>query len=129
MNFKKEEIFHLSRNRVADEIHGISIIGAVENIILMRNEAMTDQKKLMHRHVKPRIVFKVDTDDKTKIKTFKNEMDNAVENTENIIIPMGTVEHEILAVPANATLNPLPWIDRLNAYFFQAAGLMLHSPE
>ena len=49
--FQPEDILHFSRNRVADEIHGISIIPAVEQIILMRNEAMDDMKQLMHRHV------------------------------------------------------------------------------
>ena len=35
--FEPEEIFHLARNRVADEIHGQSMISAVEDIILMKN--------------------------------------------------------------------------------------------
>ncbi len=42
--FQTDEIFHLARNRVADEIHGVSLIPAVEEIILMRNEAMSDYK-------------------------------------------------------------------------------------
>jgi len=121
--FMPKDILHLSRKRVADEIHGISLIPAVENIILMRNEAMADMKQLMHRHVKPRIIFKLDTDDSTKIASFKAKADAAVEYGENLFIPMGAVEHELLSVPANSTLNPLPWIDRLNSYFFQATGV------
>jgi len=89
----------------------------------MRNEAMADEKQLMHRHVRPRIVFKLDTDDPAKIAEFKAKADTAVENGENVFIPMGAVEHEILSVPANATLNPLPWIDRLNSYFYQVANV------
>lgn len=120
--FKPEQIFHLSRNRTADEIHGISLVDALIPIILMRNEAMTDMRQLMHRHVKPRIVFKLDSDDATKIAAFKVKADMASEQGENLFIPKGAVEHEILSVPANATLNPLPWIDRLNAYFYQVSG-------
>lgn len=121
--FQPEDILHFSRNRTADEIHGISLIDSVENIILMRNEAMEDMKQLMHRHVKPRIIFKLDTDDQVKIDEFKTKADNACNLGENLFIPMGAVEHDLLSVPTNATLNPLPWIDRLNQYFFQATGV------
>ena len=40
--FEPEEILHLSRDRIADEVHGISVIEAVEDIILMRNESKDD---------------------------------------------------------------------------------------
>ena len=122
-HFNKESIFHLSRNRVADEIHGQGMIDAVEWIVTARNEAMADMKQLMHRHVKPRIVFKLDTDNATKIAAFKVKADKASDQGENLFIPKGSVEHELLSVPANATLNPLAWIDRLNQYFFQATGV------
>jgi hypothetical protein len=120
---KKENILHFSRNRVADEIHGESLINAVENIILMRNEAMSDMKQLMHRHVRPIVVFELDTDDTTEIAAFKATADAATENGENIYIPKGAVEYNIQAVAPNSTLNPLPWIQQLNQYFFQACGV------
>ncbi len=121
--FQPEEILHLSRDRVGDEIHGISLIDAVEDIILMRNEAMQDQKQLMHRYVRPRIAFALDTDDSSEIDAFQVKADKATNKGENLFIPKGAVEYEILSVPANSTLNPLPWIDRLNQYFFQATGV------
>lgn len=120
--FKVEEILHFAKNRVADEIHGTSIVEVLENIILARNEAMTDMKTLMHRYVKPRIVWKLDTDDTTKIEEFKVKADTASRDAENLYIPKDAVEHEILAIPQNATMSPLPWIDALNRYFFQATG-------
>jgi hypothetical protein len=121
--FKPEDIFHLSRNRIGDEIHGVSIVDKLEEIILMRNEAMADYRKLLHRNVAPRIVWSVETDDAGEIAAFKAKADKMVANTENLIIPKGTAEHELLAVPTNATLNPLPWIEALNQYFFQATGV------
>lgn len=121
--FEPEEILHLARNRTADEIHGLSLVKEVENIILMRNEAMSDMKTLMHRYVKPRIVYKLDTDNAAKIAEFKAKADAANDKGENLYIPMGAVEHEVLAIPTNATLNPLPWINSLNQYFFQACGV------
>ena len=121
--FTPDKIFHLSRDRVADEIHGVSLVDSVEWIILARNEAMADMKQLMHRYVKPRIVFKLDTEVDSKINAFKVKADKASNQGENLYIPMGAVEWELLSVPTNSTLSPLPWIDRLNQYFFQATGV------
>ena len=39
--FQPEQIFHLARNRVADQIHGVSVIASVENIIIARNAAIS----------------------------------------------------------------------------------------
>ena len=119
--FDPSDILHLSRNRVADEVHGVSMIQAVEPIILMRNEAMSDFQTVMHRHVKPMRVWHVDTDDTTKISEFKTLVDEATNKSENVIIPKGAVEHELVSVPTNSTLSPLSWIRELNNYFFQAA--------
>ena len=121
--FKPEEIVHLSRNRTADEIHGISLIPAVEEIILMRNEAMADYKTLLHRNIYPIHEWELDTDDPNKIAQFKSTADAAVSKSENIFIPKGAVVHTLVSVPTNSTLNPLPWISVLNQYFFQATGV------
>ena len=121
--FKPEKIFELSNNRMADEIHGTSIIPAVENVILARNEAMADYKIVMHRYVSPLIIWHLDTDDETEITTFKGKTDKAVAANENMYIPKGTVVPEIVSVAPNATLNPLTWIENLNNYFFQAVGV------
>lgn len=121
--WQPEDIFHLARNRVADEIHGVSIIPAVEEIIKMRQEAMSDYKKLLHRNVFPVRIWYLDTDKASAIAAFKAKADKAYTQGENIYIPKGTVETEIAAVPTNSTLNPLPWIQQLNQYFFQATGV------
>ena len=46
--FEPETIFHLSHERTADEMHGTRLIDSVEWIILARNEAMADWKKVLH---------------------------------------------------------------------------------
>ena len=121
--FNPEEIFHLARNRVADEIHGVSIIPALENIILMRNEAMADLREVFHRYVKPKFIFHLDTDDTSKIASFKAKMDAATGKGENMYVPKDAVVPENLSVANNSTLNPQPWIQNLNNYFFQAVGV------
>lgn len=120
--FEPEEIFHLARNRIADEIHGISVIEKVEKIILMRNEAMDDWKRVLHRNIDPLWIFHMDTDDTTKIAAFKAKQDAARGKGENMYIPKGVIVPELVAVAGNASLNPLPWIDSLNEYFFEVVG-------
>ena len=121
--FAPEKIFHLSRKRIADEIHGISIIPAVEWIILARNEAMNDWKRVLHRNVEPLVIWHLDTDDPAQISAFKAKMDTAKGSGENMYIPKGSVVPEIVAMAANATLNPLTWINQLNEYFFQTVNV------
>lgn len=121
--FSPENIFHLPRDRVADEFHGQSLVEALENIILSRNEAMEDLKEVFHRFVKPKFIFHLDTDDPTEINQFKAKMDTATGKGENMYIPKDAVVPESLSIAANATLNPLPWIESLNNYFFQAVGV------
>ena len=56
--FDPDQIFHLCRSRIADEIHGISIYEALETTINALNESMIDTKKLMHYQVRPFILWK-----------------------------------------------------------------------
>ncbi|KKL85713.1 hypothetical protein LCGC14_1951970 [marine sediment metagenome] len=122
-SFKPEQIFHLSHNRVADEIHGNRIIDSLKWLIDARNEAMVDWRMVLHWNVKPRWKISLDTDDTAKIAEFKAKYDAANAVGENMYIPKGTVEVEVLGVAPNATLNPLAWIDKLGDYFFQAVNV------
>jgi len=123
IKFNPEKILHLCRNRIADEIHGVSIIESVEWIILARNEAMADYKKLLHRNIYPVRIWKLDTDVPTKINTFKAKVAASKGEGEDIFIPKGSVETELASVPSNSSLNPMPWIQLLNQYFYQAVGV------
>lgn len=120
--FKPEDIFHLSRNRIADQIHGTSVITAIEDIILARNEAISDYKEVMHRYMKPRYIFHLDTDDETKIAAFKTKMDKAWADGENMYIPKDAVVPELMAVAPNSTLDPKAWIEQQGDYFYEAVG-------
>ncbi len=121
--FRPDEIFHLSRNRVADQIHGTSVITKLMNIILMRNEAMTDYKQVMHRYMKPRYIFHLDTDDEVKIAKFKATMDKAWADGENMYVPKDAVVPEVMAIAPNATLDPKQWIENLSEYFYEGVGV------
>jgi len=121
--FKPEEIFHLTRNRVADEIHGTSMIDTLEWIILAKKEVQEIFKTVMQRHIKPVMIFHLDTDDTTEIAAFKIKMDKAYADGENMYIPKDVVVPEVLSVAPNATLNPMIWLEYLNKQFYQTAGV------
>lgn len=121
--YTREKIFYLPRNRVADEIHGNTMIARLASIILMRNEAMADIRMVYHRFVTPRWIIKLSTDNKAKIAVEKAKWDLANEKGENMYIPMGSVEVEQMAISPNSTLNPQTWIDNLNTYFYESAAV------
>ena len=121
--FEPHEIFHLSHERMADEIHGTRLMSSLKWLIDARNEAMTDWRRVLHRCVEPLWIFHLDTDDTTEISVFKTKMDAARASGENMYIPKGTVEPELVSTAINATLNPIAWIDLLNDRFFQAVNV------
>lgn len=122
--FQPDELFHISRNRIADEIHGRSIITPIEKIILWRNKSMADWDEALHRNVHPIRLWKIDGDKPDKIAEFKEAVTEAFKKKgEHLFIPKDIVEHEIAAVPPAATMNPLTWIDTLNNYFYQSVGI------
>ncbi len=121
---KPENIFHLARNRIGDQIHGVSVIDSVENIILARNESITDYKQVMHDNVTPRWKFKLKTDDPTEIAAYKKKMDAATKTVSaNIYEPFDVSESELITVAPNATLDPKTWIEAQGDFFYEAVGV------
>jgi len=121
--YTPEKIFHLSHERIADEIHGTRIIESLQWLIDARNEAMADWKRVLHRNIDPLWIFHLDTDDTTKISSFKTKMDTARKYGENMYIPKGAVVPEAVQTGINSTLSPITWINQLNDYFFQAVNV------
>lgn len=121
--YRSDQIFHLSHERLADEIHGIRIVQSLEWLILARNEAMNDWKRVLHRNIDPLWIFHLETDDTTEIAAFKTKMDASRANGECMYIPKGAVVPELVSTAVNATLNPVNWINQLNDYFFQAVNV------
>jgi len=121
--FEPEEIFYLSRNRIADEMHGTGIAQKLKLIIDMKNEAMADQRKALHWNVIPRWKFKLKTDDPTEIAAYKAKQDAATGTGENIYEPFDVSESELISVAPNATLNPMAWIQYLDNLFYEMAGV------
>ena len=120
IKFMPGEILHLCNDRVADEIHGTSVIEACEWTILARNEAMDNWKTVLHRNINPLKIVELDTDDPTKISTFISKWEQTVKDKETIFIPKGTVNVTIPPVPLQ---SPLDWISYLENFFYIALGI------
>ena len=116
------KIFHLMRNRVADEIHGQSLIESLEWIILAKNEVQSIFKEVMQKTIRPIMIFHLDTDDPTEIEDFQEKMDGMYSKGGNFYVPKDVVVPEVLAVAPNATANPMAWLEYLNNQFYQASG-------
>lgn len=120
-DFDPTEILHFSRNRVADEVHGTSMVEALEWMLEARNRGMKVMDVVVSRYAKPMRIWYLDTDDTNEIANFKTKIDDVHNKTENVIVPKGTVEHELVSVPQNATLSPVNWIDILRKEIFRVA--------
>ena len=122
--FKPEKLLHLPWTRFGDAIHGTGTIEKLDDIILMRKEAMADMKTVFHRYVKPLLIVSVDTDDPTEIEAFKAKLNKTMEQSENLIVPKQTVDSiERMSIPQYSTLDPLPWINMLMEQFILAEGV------
>lgn len=123
IKFKPEEIFHLCNNRIADQIHGISDVDAIEQTLLAEGESFEDMKKIMHRQAKPLIMFKLGTDDASKIANFITKMDKATRDGENIYIPddANAVSYEVVQV--NPSPIVLDWRNEIRKKFYRTIGL------
>ena len=76
--FEPEEIFHLMNNRLADQIHGISDMDALSQTILAEQESFTDMQKMIKFQVRPFVIWKLKTDDTTKIAAFIKKGENVL---------------------------------------------------
>jgi hypothetical protein len=122
--FKKDEIFHMPWNRIADEVHGLPFAEKVEELLKMKMESMRDLKVVYHRYVQPVQIISADTDDTTEVQRIKTKIDNAYKNTENVIVPSGTIEKiDSVSIPQYSTLDPLPWLKFLSRQFVTGCGV------
>ena len=119
--FKPIEIFHISNNRVADEMHGDSIIDSVKWAIDAKNEAMSDWRRISHRAT-IRVMY-VDEDDPIKLNIMKTKYAEAINKGELLLVPGKPGENTF----QDLTLPPveafLAWIRYLENYFYQALGV------
>ena len=118
--FKPHQIFHLSNNRLADQIHGISDIESLEPTILAELESFDDTRKVVHRQAKPFIIFKLKTDDKPKIDALVAKIKDIRKKGDDLFIPD---DENILSwevVQVNPSQVILEWRNDIRNKFYRA---------
>jgi hypothetical protein len=122
--YSPAEIFHLSYERIADEIHGIPFPEALEELIKSRNEGIADLRILYHRNIKPIQFFEVETDDISKLSSVESTINEAYKKSENVVIPAGVVKEIKRSATANyGTIDSLPYIKFLVRQFVTSCGM------
>jgi hypothetical protein len=118
---KPEQIFHLVNDRVADNIHGDSVIDAMKWTIDARNEAMADWRRISHRAT-IRILY-IEEDNKTQLANMKRDYADAINKGELLILPVkaGDAQFQDLTLPPYQAF--LEWIKYLENVFYQALGI------
>ena len=119
-----DEIFHISNDRIGDEIHGIPELEKTFNIMKWKHQSMGDLATMFHRYIYPILEIYAATDDPTELTAIQTVYDKSVKNMESRIIPKGAVEKvERVAIPQFATLDPLPWQKFLRSYWTETSNV------
>lgn len=117
---KKEDIFHTSNNRIGDEMHGQSQLNAARWIIDARNEALIDNRKILHRGLALGIAY-YKTNNTGKITFANQQIEKAVKNGEMLGLPEDTAKIE--QFPTKDTSDRLENIRYLENFFYQVFGV------
>jgi len=124
--FDVDEIYHLSYEREADEIHGIPFPEALETLIKSRNEAIEDLRILYHRTVKPILFYEAETDDTSKLNSLESTLNTAFKNSESVVLPKGVIgEIKRSSSPqfSSNDINSLAYIKFLVRMFVTSVGM------
>lgn len=118
-----DEIFHLSNDPIADEIHGIPETEKLQKIIKMQHQLMDFNQMALIRYGKPTFFFEANTDDETELTTIKEQLSKVKKNFEDAVFPKGTLEKiERVTVPQYGTMDFLPTIIFNRSYFTESSG-------
>ncbi len=115
-----EKMFHITNDRIADEIHGVSTADLVEWVVTALREAETDWKRVAHLS-SIRVLY-IDTDDNDKLAQVNKQYATGLKNGSVIIIPAkkGEAEFQDLVLPPIDAF--IRYTDYLVSQFYQIVG-------
>lgn len=116
-----EQILHPTEGRVGDEVHGTSMIEAVQWIVDAKQQAKEDIKRITHWGT-VRIMY-VDEDDPTRLKTLRDQYKDAIKNGEVLILPGKKPDVELENVPIPPTQAYLEWVRYLDDELYREIGV------
>jgi len=106
-----EQVFHLSLNRTADEIHGTGDIASLITFLDKIKQLDEDMSVFFHRFVVPLVIWKLNTDDTTAMNTFKTQSKAARNGGDDLVIPDKAVEWSMLEAGSGVgnVAKPMEW--------------------
>lgn len=118
--FKPEEIFHISNERIGDQIHGTSIVSVLKWIIEAKKEALEDWRRISHLST-IRVMY-VDVDDAVGLAKINAQYAEGIKNKHVMLIPgkRGEKEFQDLTVPPIDAF--MRWMDYLDSEFYRVSG-------
>ncbi len=118
----KENIFHISNDRIANEIHGTSVIESCKFVIDWKNEIMSDLRRLMHRS-SIRVIY-IDVDKTSELNTFREQYKAAIKNGEVLILPgRKGQDFEVEQIELPDTNRWMIALNYLDNYFYEVLGV------
>jgi len=113
------DIFHLSNDRMADEIHGFDLTKTVQWVIDARHEALEDERKIRHRELALGVLY-LDEDNVAKRNAMIEKYGEAVNKGEVLVLPKDVAELKDSGVTPRDRLS---YIQYLENFFYQACGV------
>lgn len=121
--FKPYEIFHLVNERIANQIHGTSIVDSVAWVIEAKNEALDTMRKIQRRQLALGYL-EYEGDDTAELDKITEKYKQAMNNGWVFAIPKGVIE--LKQAPANQIITILlEWIRYLDDFSYRALGVPL----
>jgi hypothetical protein len=126
IKFEPDEIFHLSNNMLVDQCRGISDIESLDKTLIAELESFSDTKELMKRVSRPFIIFKLKTDNTTKINDISAKVEQIMnKNKSCMFIPddENILSYEVVQI--NPSQLIFAWRNEISNRFYRALGMPL----
>ncbi len=105
------QVFHLSLNRTADEIHGTGDIESIMTFLDKIKQVDEDMAVLFHRFVVPLVIWQLNTDDETAMSEFKTQSKKARNGGDDMVISDKATDWKLLeaGIGVGKIINPMEW--------------------
>ena len=118
----KTEMFHVTNDRIGNEIHGTSVLQPCKWYIEWKQELGNDLRRLMHRSAIT--IIYVDMDNTTKLSTIKTQWDTALKNGTAVLLPgKKGIDFEVEKVEVPDTTRWMELIRYLDDYIYEILGI------
>ena len=119
---KLEQVFHLTLNRTADEIHGTGDIQSLTTFLDKIKQLDEDMSVMFHRFVVPLVIWKLNTDNEPAMTTFKTQQVKARNGGDDMVIPDMAVDWSLLE-SGKVGIDPMNWRNKWTEEVIKGGGV------